>query len=523
MIAKSLSCTVVGIDAYKVDVEVDIARGLASFNIIGLPDTAIRESRDRIKFAIKNSGYTFPKGKITVNLAPANIKKEGSGFDLPIAVSLLCAIGIVNQDRVLEFAICGELSLDGRLKEIRGALPMSIGLKEKGIEKLILPEKNLMEISNVNGIKIYALKSLNDVIDFLNNRLDVEPQNKNTFLKINHKQKYRRDFTDVKGQEHVKRGLEIAASGGHNALLIGPPGSGKSMLAKRVPTILSKMTMDEILETSKIHSVAGFLSPNKGLSLNRPFRNPHHTISDAALVGGGTNPRPGEISLAHNGVLFLDELPEFKKNILELLRQPIEDGIIRIARVQSNAIYPCRFMLIAAMNPCPCGYFTDPKKNCHCTPYQIQRYLSKISGPLLDRIDIHLNVPRLNYEELSGRRKGDSSEVIRERVNKASKIQEKRYKKVCSRGFNLGESSSLLYFNAHLESKELEKYCALDKEGEELLKMAILELGISARAYDKILKVARTIADLEEKETIEAPHISEAISYRSLDRDFWMM
>ncbi len=511
MIAKSLSSSVIGIDAYKIDVEVDITQGLSAFNIIGLPDTAIRESRDRIKFAIKNSGHIFPKGKITVNLAPANIKKEGSGFDLPIALSILCIIGIINQDRLSEFAISGELSLDGKLKEIRGALPISLGLKEKGVKQLIMPKKNLLEVSNVNDIKIYTFDTLNNVIDFLSGKSDMEPQNKSTHFKIKYKSKYRRDFTDVKGQEHVKRGLEVAASGGHNVLLIGPPGSGKSMLAERVPTILSEMTIEEVLETSKIHSVVGLLSPKKGLILNRTFRDPHHTISDAALVGGGTNPMPGEISLAHNGILFLDELPEFKRNVLELLRQPIEDGKIRIARVQSNAVYPCRFMLIAAMNPCPCGYFTDSKKKYHCTPYQIQRYLSKISGPLLDRIDIHLNVPRLNYEELSGKRKGDPSEIIRKRVNKARGLQMKRYK-----------ADSVL-FNAHLESKELEKYCTLDKEGEELLKMAILELGISARAYDKILKVARTMADLEEKESIEAGHISEAISYRSLDRDFWIM
>ena len=384
MLAKCISCAVTGIDAHKVDVELDLAEGLPSFNIIGLPDTAIRESRDRIKFAIKNSGFRFPRGRLTVNLAPANIKKVGSGFDLPIALSLLSALGTIDQSKLLEYVICGELSLDGKLKEIQGALPISLGLKEKNVVKLILPKKNLIEVINVNGIEIYTFKSLNDVINFLSNGSDVRHENRNVPFKTTHRVQYNRDFTDVKGQEHVKRGLEIAAAGSHNALLIGPPGSGKSMLAKRVPTILSEMTIEEVLETSKIHSVAGLLSPGKGLITNRPFRDPHHMISDAALVGGGPYAAPGEISLAHNGVLFLDELPEFKRNVLELLRQPLEDGKIRISRVQRNSVYPSRFMLIGAMNPCPCGYFTDPKRECHCSPYQIQRYLSKISGQLED-------------------------------------------------------------------------------------------------------------------------------------------
>ncbi len=511
MISKAISCVAIGIEAHLIDVEINIADGLPSFNIIGLPDNAIRESRDRIKFAIKNSGFLFPKGRITVNLAPANIKKEGSGFDLPIALSILCALGSVKEEKLASHALCGELSLDGKLKEIRGALPIVLGAKEKGISSMIIPKRNLNELSSIGGIDIFAFEHLTDAVAFLNGVMECRPQNKKSNLIKISKIKYKKDFTDVKGQEHVKRGLEIAAAGGHNVLLIGPPGSGKSMLAKRVPTILSEMTKSEIFETSKIHSVAGLLSPNKGLITKRPFRDPHHSISDAALVGGGSNAIPGEISLAHNGVLFLDELPEFKRNVLELLRQPIENGSIRISRVNNSSVYPARFMLIAAMNPCPCGYFTDPKKECHCTPYQIQRYLSKISGPLLDRIDMHLNVPRLNYETLSQKRTGESSETIRTRVNNIRKAQEERY-------VNDG-----LLFNAYLESKEIEKYCKLDAEGEELLKMAILELGISARAYDKILKVARTCADMENKDLIEASHVSEAISYRSLDRDFWMM
>ena len=510
MLVKTYGSAVAGIDAYTITIEVNVSQGIKFF-LVGLPDSAVKESEQRMQSALKMSGYKWPGYKIIINMAPADIRKEGSAYDLPLAVAILAASNQMSDKNLADYVIMGELSLDGSLRPIKGVLPIAVKAKEEGFKGLIVPEQNAREAAVVSGLDVYGAKDLRQVSGFLNEETYIEPTTINVeeeFLKGLEEPDF--DFSEVKGQENVKRALEISAAGGHNVLMIGPPGAGKSMLAKRIPSILPPFTLEEALETTKIHSVAGKIGSNTSLLTKRPFRSPHHTISDVALTGGGSFPQPGEISLAHNGVLFLDELPEFKRAVLEVMRQPLEDRRITISRARFTIEYPSSFVLVASMNPCPCGYYNHPTRACVCSPGMVQKYLNRISGPLLDRIDIHIEVIPVPFNKLSDAPPAESSREIRKRVIKARQIQTERFRNVKG-----------VFYNSQMASKMMNKYARLDGTGRQILKTAMEKLDLSARAYDRILKVSRTIADLEGTEDIQSHHVAEAIQYRSLDKGTW--